>query len=143
MKEQNSAEKLGFLLQKIMKIIHAQGRKELMKENLTFPQYYILSLLNKKGLGKMIDLKKDLFITGAGVTGIADHLVGKGLVRRKRSDRDRRVVNIEITDKGKKVIKKMISRRKDYLTSVLKKIDAEKKDLLMRGLESFASAIQG
>jgi len=98
MRNQSSPEKLGHLLQKIMKVLHARGRKTLMEEELTLPQYYALSLLSKKGFWKMSDLKEKLFITGAGATGIADHLVKKGLAKRSRSDQDRRIVNIEITD---------------------------------------------
>jgi len=142
MKKQDSPEKLGFLLQKIMKILHAQGREALVEENVTFPQYYALSLLSRKKLYKMGDLKKELFITGAGATGIANHLIKKGLAQRQRSNDDRRVVNIEITDKGTKIIDKVLRQRRDYLASVLKKIEPDKKDLLIKGVEIFASVLE-
>ena len=142
MKKQHSSEKLGFLLQKIMKILYAQGRKVLAEERLTFPQYYALSLLSKKGFWKMSDLKKDLLITGPGVTGIADHLVKKRLARRSRSRQDRRIVNIEITDKGKRVIERVFRQRQDYLASILKRIGVDKRDLLMKGLEIFALSLE-
>ena len=142
MKKQNSSQKLGFLLQKIIKILHAQGRKVLAEERLTFPQYYALSLLSKKGFWKMNDLKKDLLITGSGATGIADHLVKKGLARRSRSRQDRRIVNIEITDKGKRVIERVFRQRQDYLASILKRIGGDKRDLLMKGLEIFALSLE-
>jgi len=142
MKKQNSSEKLGLLLQKIMKILHAQGRKALMEEKLTFPQYYALSLLSKKGFWMMSDLKKELFITGAGATGIADHLVKKGLAKRTRSDQDRRVISIEITDKGAKIIDRVLRQRRDYLASILKRIGQKKKDLLIKGLEVFVLSLE-
>ena len=142
MKKQSSAKELGSLLQRIMKVLHAQGRKFLAEEELTFPQYYALSLLSKKGFWKMSDLKKDLLITGAGATKIADHLVKKGLVRRSRSRQDRRIVNIEITDKGKTIIERALRQRQDYLTAVLKRIDGDKKDLLMKGFEIFALSLE-
>jgi len=141
-KKQNSSEKLGFLLQKIMKILHAQGKKVLTEENLTFPQYYALSLLSKNGFWKMSDLKEKLFITGAGATGIADYLVKKGLAQRQRSNDDRRAVNIRITDKGAKIIERALRQRRDYLASGLKKIEPDKKDLLIKGVEIFASVLE-
>jgi len=142
MKKQNSSEKLGFLLQKIMKILHAQGRKVLTEEKLTFPQYYALSLLSKKGFWKMSDLKEKLFITGAGATGIADHLVKKGLAKRTRSDQDRRIVNIEITDRGKNIIERVLRQRRDYLASILKKIGQKRKELLIKGFETFVLSLE-
>ncbi len=90
----------------------------------------------------MSDLKEKLFITGAGATGIADHLVKKGLAKRTRSKQDRRVVNIEITDKGKNIIERVFRQRRDYLASVLKKIEPDKKDLLIKGVEIFASVLE-
>ena len=90
----------------------------------------------------MSDLKEKLFITGAGATGIADHLVKKELAKRSRSNEDRRIVNIEITDKGTKIIDKVLRQRRDYLTSVLKKIEPDKKDLLIKGIEIFASVLE-
>ena len=61
-RNQSSPEKLGHLLQKIMKVLHVRGRKTLMEEELTLPQYYVLSLLSNKGFWKMSDLKEQLFI---------------------------------------------------------------------------------
>ena len=142
MRNQSSPEKLGHLLQKIMKVLHARGRKTLMEEELTLPQYYALSLLSKKGFWKMSDLKEKLFITGAGATGIADHLVKKGLAKRSRSDQDRRIVNIEITDKGKRVIERVLRQRRDYLASILKKIGQKRKELLIKGLEIFVLSLE-
>ena len=142
MRNQSSPEKLGHLLQKIMKVLHARGRKTLMEEELTLPQYYALSLLSKKGFWKMSDLKEKLFITGAGATGIADHLVKKGLAKRSRSDQDRRIVNIEITDRGKNIIERVLRQRRDYLASILRRIGADKKDLLIKGLEIFVLSLE-
>lgn len=142
MNSQDSAEKIGFLLQKTIKTLHTQGKKALMQENLTFPQYYALSLLNKNSLYRMSILKKELAITGAGATGIADQLVKRGLAKRQRLEEDRRVVNIEITEKGKKLINRVLRRRKDYIASVLKGVEAKKKDLLLKGLEIFVLSLE-
>ena len=142
MRNQSSPEKLGHLLQKIMKVLHARGRKTLMEEELTLPQYYALSLLSKKGFWKMSDLKEKLFITGAGATRIADYLVKEGLVKRSRLDQGRRIVNIEITDKGKRVIERVLRQRRDYLASILKKIGQKRKELLIKGLEIFALSLE-
>ena len=90
----------------------------------------------------MSDLKEKLFITGAGATGIGNHLVNKGLAKRTRSDQDRRIVNIEITDKGKRVIERVLRQRQDYLASILRRIGADKKDLLIKGLEIFVLSLE-
>jgi len=141
MKRQDSTEKIGLLLQKIIKTLHTQGKKALMEEKLTFPQYYALSLLDKNKQYKMSTLKRELSITGAGATGIADQLIKKGLAKRERSNEDRRIVNIRITDKGKKLLESVLCRRKDFLASILKKVSTEKRGLLMKALEIFALII--
>jgi DNA-binding MarR family transcriptional regulator len=63
----------------------------------------------------MVDLAKEQMITQAAVTGIVDHLVGLGFVKRTRSKLDRRVVVISITRKGRDEVKEGIRLYKKFI----------------------------
>lgn len=67
-------------------------------------QSRMIQYLNKQSPMKSTDLAELLFITAGGVTLMGDKLVERGLIRRYRGDEDRRVVYLEITDKGKQYI---------------------------------------
>ena len=70
MNEQDSLDQLAIRIRKIMRVLHAHGRKALIELGLTLPHYYALSILEKSEQHKMSDLKKELAITGAFATVI-------------------------------------------------------------------------
>lgn len=80
--------------------------KEIAQDNISFPQMLILDILNVKQSIRMGELAKYLSVSMAAATGIVDRLVKQGLAIRTSSPTDRRVVNINITDRGKKRMQK-------------------------------------
>lgn len=82
--------------------------------------YQILRMLEKRGPLPMSKIGKRMAIAKQNMTTIIDKLMQDGLVERKNDMRDRRVINIVITDKGiaflgesllalKKIIKKNLA----------------------------------
>ena len=68
---------------------------------LTFPQYIVLAALaSHQQACTMRDLTSATFEDPPTMTGIVDRLVRMGLVKRARSESDRRVVLVEATEKG-------------------------------------------
>ena len=94
MKKQNEVELFSCYLRCVMRSMHANGRKILLKQNLTFPQYYTLFLLSKENNCCMDFLKNDLKTSGAVATKVVDHLIEKKLVDRGRWSEDKRKVNV-------------------------------------------------
>lgn len=139
MKGQDDLQQFASLIRKVMKTFHSYGHVHLIAENLTFSQYYALSLLSDGKMHEMGALKKDLAITGAVATGVADHLVKKKLVERGRwSKEDRRVVNIVITKKGKALLKRIDGRRFKFLNMILSSMSNSEREALIQGLKILA-----
>ncbi len=65
----------------------------------------MLTILHESGAQKASAMAEQLQITSGGVTGIADRLIELGYVKRTRGTEDRRVVMLDITDKGGEAIK--------------------------------------
>jgi len=139
---QDSLEKIGFLLQKIIKTLHIQGKRALAKKSLAFPQYYALTLLNKGDRYTMSELKKELAITGAGATVVANQLIEKGLIKRRHSYKDRRIVYIIITEKGKNLIKSIHEMRKKFLSSLFNTMNKTDKKTVIMALEILYSTLR-
>jgi DNA-binding MarR family transcriptional regulator len=59
-----------------------------------------LRILSKDGPRSMATLAREKGMTPAGMTIVVDNLEEAGLVRRVRSDADRRTINVAITGKG-------------------------------------------
>ena len=132
---------IRFFVRKITKDMYRKGRKELEKKNLTYPQYYTLVLLSDGVQYTMSELKKELSVTGSGVTVTVDQLVKRGLVKRQYSKEDRRVVLADITEKGKNLLKTIESERKRFLQTLLKTLSADEQKVIEKAGELFLRAL--
>lgn len=72
----------------------------LVQHGLTFPQWMVLKALRRKGRMTAREIAQSLEVTPANVTGILDRLEESRLVKRTRSEEDRRVVHVALTRKG-------------------------------------------
>lgn len=89
--------------QLIMKQIFTNWHKN-NTTGLNQTQARILHKLDSLGPQKASVLAEALCITSGAITGVSDKLVTEGYAKRYRDERDRRVVYLEITDKGKEMI---------------------------------------
>lgn len=70
---------------------------------LTGSQLLVLKMLEPVGQLSLSDLSARIRAKNSTVTGIIDRMERDGIVQRRRSDEDRRVVHIVLTAKGKKL----------------------------------------
>ena len=141
MKKQNDVELFSSNLRRVIRSMHAHGRKILLKKDLTFPQYYTLFLLSKKDGCCMDFLKNDLKISGASATKVVDHLIKKKLVDRGFWSKDRRKVNIVLTDKGKKLLKSIEKVRMKFMSEFLGKMNESNKKKAIAGLKILSDVL--
>ncbi len=141
MKKQNDVEQISFYVRQVIRNMRTYGRKILSKENLTFPQYYTLTLLAKEEECSMDSLKNDLATSGAVATKVMDHLVEKKLADRGKWSEDRRVVNIVITDKGEKLLDSVDKERISFYTSIFGEMKGSDKKQVLKGLKILSEAL--
>ncbi|MBD2868834.1 MarR family winged helix-turn-helix transcriptional regulator [Paenibacillus arenilitoris] len=110
--------------------------RKLKKGNEFFPKtdyklaaghMFILLHLYKKGSCTASDISSYLGITSAGVTGLTDTLEKNNLINRNRSENDRRVVHLSLTNKGEKLVEQVMSARVNLFVQVFK--DFEEKEI--------------
>lgn len=75
----------------------------LREKHITFVQFKALLLLSEQEKQTLSQLSDGLSRTRCTITGLVDRLEDKGLVRRKRSRKDRRLVYVSLTDKGREL----------------------------------------
>ncbi len=103
--------------------------KDWLREyNITHSQFNALVVFKEKGSQTPGELSRRLSCTPCNVTGIVDRLEQGGLVTRERSEKDRRVVNVMLTEKGRALAfdleKAALPELMRLNTSVLGKLDA-------------------
>jgi DNA-binding MarR family transcriptional regulator len=100
---ENGFEKIMNAATSIAETWNEKANTWLRENHITFVQFRAILLLNEKEAQTLSQLSDGLSRTRCTVTGLVDRLEGKGLVRRKRSRKDRRLVYVSLTDKGREL----------------------------------------
>lgn len=94
-------ESVAYLMRRIMTNIAAEVDAALEPSGLTNAQWVPLYKLHLGHCSTVAELARGAQLDTGAMTRMLDRLEAKGLVRRVRSEEDRRVVNIELTDEGR------------------------------------------
>jgi DNA-binding MarR family transcriptional regulator len=82
--------------------------KRLAPLEMSAAQYVIIaSLAGPEGPKSAADLCKSISYDAGAMTRMLDRLESKGLIRRSRSERDRRLMHLELTDAGRAAFPRM------------------------------------
>ena len=103
----------------------AFNRSMRSKTNLNPGSLFVLGVLSRNGMLSMSEIGCRLSMQKPHITGLVDKLVAENLVERLYDPKDRRIVNVNITEKGMvdfNDIKHEISKE---LRQKLEKLDAE------------------
>ena len=100
----------------------------------------VLMILRSRGPVTMTHLAELLDVSVASATGIIDRMEKKGVVERRRSELDRRVVEVYVTDGGQQVFSAMEAERRIRLTRLLGSIADADLAALLTGLRAFREA---
>jgi DNA-binding MarR family transcriptional regulator len=78
--------------------------------NLTLPQFEVLAELARANEGgfTFVELSRLLLVTSGNLTGIVDRLEEQRLVERRPDARDRRVIRVALTERGRRVTDQML-----------------------------------
>jgi DNA-binding MarR family transcriptional regulator len=96
-------------------VIHKMQPKLLESMNalgVTTTQLFVLGLIKKQGSCKVTQLAEMMDVKPSAVTLLVDRLEENGLVLREHDKKDRRVVNISLTEHGDEKLKKVMEERK-------------------------------
>ena len=86
-------------LRRVTRAIDLHSRSLIQKHGLTGPQLVILHTLSNMGEVSISGLAKAISLGQATATGILTRLEKKGLISRRRSESDKRVVLVSTTDR--------------------------------------------
>jgi len=94
---------INFVLTKAQQSVYQLFKAELHSYGVTPGQYGILKCLWDKNGQTAKQLAEQLFLDSSTVTGILDRLENKGLVKRQPNSRDRRSLQVVLTNKGREL----------------------------------------
>lgn len=94
-------------------------------------EFLVLRILNRNQKEMVSRVAKELNVSNSHITAVAEKLIKKELVTRSRSTSDRRVVYLEITDKGKELVAEMDKQNKLYLRERFSTLSEEEMTIMI------------
>jgi len=91
-------------LGRAMKALEDGARPQLARHELTLTEFAVLEVLYHKGPLPLSEIGNRILVTGASTTYVVSKLEQRGLLRRRGSDEDKRVVFGEIMPAGRRLM---------------------------------------
>ncbi|MBC1435870.1 MarR family transcriptional regulator [Listeria rocourtiae] len=86
----------------------------ILDRKLTGGEFRVLSLISS-GVNRTTDLSKKLDVSASHITAITDSLVANNFITRHRSEVDRRIVVLELTDEAKGFVASIEQKKKEMI----------------------------
>jgi DNA-binding MarR family transcriptional regulator len=96
----------------------------------------------KRGPMIMSELSDSARLCLSTATGLIDGLVSKGLVMRSRSDEDRRVVQVQLTEEGQNVYEQVLKARLNMVRGMLGALDPAEQEIFVTLFRKIVAAEQ-
>jgi DNA-binding MarR family transcriptional regulator len=122
-------ESIGYLLKKLRVHMDRAIDAEMAELDLTGVQWGPLLLLHFGFGGTAAELARVACVDTGAMTRMLDRLERKGLVRRARCRKDRRVVRLELTDEGQRLCRDIPYNLSRVLNSMLRGFTAEEVEI--------------
>lgn len=92
--------------------------KKIFEEHFPGSQSHLVFMLERRGPLRMSVIAEALQLTAGAVTSASDKLIERGYVMRERDDKDRRVVYLNITEKGRDTMKELRMQGRETMKQV-------------------------
>ncbi|HZK53696.1 MAG TPA: MarR family transcriptional regulator [Desulfosporosinus sp.] len=137
MEKFNESSKVAKLFQEVMILFkHSMSKViEEMHQGMTAPQGMVMGILSKEKTIMISELSNKLSLSNSTVSGIIDRLEKQGMVVRKRSEEDRRVVHVSMSPNFTGVHQNFHKHLEENIGKVLNKGTPEELDKIYVGLD--------
>lgn len=104
--------------------VAARAQADVARHGLTVAEFGVLEALHHKGPLLLSELKEKILVSNAGVTYLVDRLEARGLVERRRCDRDRRAYYAHLTDDGTAFVERIFPEHAAAIQEAFSVLDA-------------------
>jgi DNA-binding MarR family transcriptional regulator len=134
--EKERIDKLMNIVANIRRKIHAIPTKQTVYKNVTFAQLKVIRFLGSKNKSTMTDIAKALSVKLPTASGLVEHLVNNGYLKRFNEPSDRRLVYAELSSKGYKMLDAISKRQRERLIKISDSMSNDKWMKFMKALET-------
>jgi DNA-binding MarR family transcriptional regulator len=128
-------------LRRVFQVVNEQSKKAEKETGLTGPQLWAIKTIAQEAPIMVSEIARHMYLHPATVVGILDRLEKQGLAVRIRSTEDRRVVRVELTGKGRALVKKAPEVAQGLLVMGLEKLGTYKLKSIAQSLDQMAEIL--
>lgn len=103
-------------------------------EGINETHFKTLVTLRFLGPSPMSEISKYLGMEKGSFTPVADKLIKKGYINKNRSEKDRRVYNLELSREGAILVEYFLSEHHKYIENMLNKITTEEQTEFLKAI---------
>ncbi len=129
------------LLPQLVRGMTRHENNYLSKGVITLPQVWVLRYLTQQPECPMRELAGFMKMGLSSVTGMVDRLVKQGLAGRRRTEKDRRLVFVDITARGRKVLSDILGQRRKTALRLFESLTAEERMIYLSILEKLVKKL--
>ncbi|WP_427338403.1 MarR family winged helix-turn-helix transcriptional regulator [Caloranaerobacter sp. DY30410] len=141
MSDEKKGLQIGLLIREINSKINSNLRHEFESTGLTIPQIMLIRILVKHKKLKVSEISKKMSLANSTVSGIIDRLEKQEILKRTRSSEDKRIVYIELADKGYEIGKYFYNTINSYFQDVFGKASEEEIEVILNGLQTLKKVL--
>ncbi|MDC3413523.1 MarR family transcriptional regulator [Aquibacillus sp. 3ASR75-11] len=105
--------------------IPKQLNRVFVGEEISPPRFFLLRAVERKGRCKVSDLSREFMLTSGATTIMVNGLKEAGLIHRFRDEKDRRVVWVETSEKGLRLVEQIKQKRLEVWKEMLDNLTSE------------------
>ena len=114
--------------------------RSLAASGLRWPDYAVLHHLEAQGPAAQRELAAALRIQPSNIVALLDELQRRGFLRRTPDPADRRRHRVELTPRGRRVVRRVTAYRREEIARVVEKMPPDERAGLVRALTAFTAA---
>jgi DNA-binding MarR family transcriptional regulator len=134
--QENTVLRLWLLLPRVGDALGLCQDLVFSKYGITTEQWRVLACIKSRGPLRLIDIASLLERGPNSISMLVDRMVKAGLVRRTRDRKDRRIVFVSLTDKGKEAIEPAIPAGWEFTHKILSPLSCDEQHALADMLET-------
>jgi DNA-binding MarR family transcriptional regulator len=129
-------------LRRIIKSLQNYSQKVYSHFGITGPQLWVIKTIYQDGSLPLGELSKRMYLHPSTITAAVDRLEKKGYVLRNRIEKDRRVINVQLTPEGNRLAKRAPKPIQGKMIYGLRKLKKDELSLIYRSVEKLVEIME-
>jgi len=129
-------------LRRIFKAIQDYSHEVSSRFGITGPQLWVLKTIYQNGSLSLGELSGRMYLHPSTISGVVDRLEKRGYVSRDRDGEDRRVVKVQLTSKGKRLVKRAPNPIQGKMIYGLRKFRKDKLNLIYNSVQKLVEIME-